>query len=100
MIKESSAPVERLSSSLPIVYASRSLDAPCFLPSILLARTGPRLGVLIHLFFFLPAAAALMLKLTLLFVTQTLCGWGRLTKLVSVDFCVLNMPYGIVKCYL
>lgn len=102
MIKESWAPVERLSSSLCYYLRFVVPRCPMFSTQLFVGMNWAKAGCSYpsFFFFFLPASATLMLELTLLFVTQTLCGWGRLTKLVSVDFCVLNMPYGIVKCYL
>lgn len=99
MIKKSLALIERLSSRLHYHLRFEVLRCPVFFTQLFVGMNWAKDGCS-YPSFFLPASAALMLELTLLSVIQTLRGWGRLTKLVSVDFCVLNMHYGLVKCYL
>lgn len=71
------------------VSIPQSLDALCFLPRFSLAWNG-----------LLPAAAALTLELTLLFVTQTLCGWGWAHRARFCGFLgrVSNVRRDIARC--
>lgn len=101
MIKESWAPVERLSSSLRYYVRFVVPRCPMFSTQLFVGMAWAKAGCSYPSFFSFFACICNPHVRVNTVVCNTDSVWvGRLTKLVSVDFCVLNMPYGIVKCYL